>query len=91
MKVRNRIIWAAAFIFAVQILYFRDYVNPFSWGQLKVAGLACTCPDVSVVGGRFYLRSITPDSLRKYNIDYSEVFVANKPASDADPMGSGDM
>lgn len=66
---------------------FWEHLGPIYWGQLKVSGLACTCPDESVVNGRMYLRFITPDSLKKYDLDYSEIYVTQKPSTDFDPMG----
>lgn len=74
-------------IFLCQIIFFWDYIGPIHWGQIKVSGLACTCPDESVVNGEIYLRSITPDSLKKYNLDYSEIYVTDRPSSNLDPMG----
>lgn len=71
----------------IQVILFRDYISPFYWGQIKVSGLACTCPDETVVNGQFYLRSITPDSLKIYDLDYSEIYVTEKPYTTIDPMG----
>ena len=70
-----------------QLIIFRDYISPFHWGNIKVSGLACTCPDERVLGGRLYLRTITPDSLKKFNLDYSEIYVTERPFTDRDPMG----
>lgn len=70
-----------------QLILFRDYISPLHWGQIKVSGLACTCPDESVVGGQLYLRTITPDSLKKYDLDYSEIYVSGRPYTEIDPMG----
>ncbi len=70
-----------------QLMVFRDYIFPIQWGQLKVSGLACTCPDETVVNGQLYLRTITPDSLKKYNLDYSEIYVTERPYTNIDPMG----
>lgn len=69
------------------MIVFRDYILPFRWGDLKVTGLACTCPDERIVSGELYLRFITPDSLRNFEIDYSEVFVTEAPHTRIDPMG----
>ena len=71
----------------MQLIYFSDNISPIHWGQLKVSGLACTCPDEKVVSGQLYLRSITPDSLKKYDLDYSEIYVSERPSTDFDPMG----
>lgn len=67
------------FIILTEIIYFNDYLIPIQWGQLKVSGQACTCPDNKVVNGSLYLRSITPDSLKQYDIDYSEIYVTSEP------------
>lgn len=75
-------------ILLTQIIIFRDYIPFFQWGQIKVTGLACTCPDESVLGGRLYLRYITPDSLKEFNLDYSEVYVTEKPFVEPDWMGT---
>lgn len=74
-------------VFISQFFIFSDYISPIHWGQIKVSGLACTCPDETVVNGRLYLRSITPDSLKQYNLDYSEIYVTEPPSTDLDPMG----
>ena len=87
MTRQKRILLIGGLILLGQLIYFRDYISPFHWGQLKVSGLACTCPDETVVGGRLYLRSITPDSLKKYDLDYSEIYVTERPYTNIDPMG----
>jgi hypothetical protein len=74
-------------VLVVQLLLFRDYIFPIQWGQIKVSGLACTCPDETVQNGRWYLQAITPDSFKKYDLDYSEIYVSPKPASEGDWMG----
>jgi hypothetical protein len=70
-----------------QLILFRNYISPIQWGQLKVSGLNCTCPDESVICGQLYLRTITPDSLKKYNLDYSEIYVTERPTTNVDVMG----
>lgn len=70
-----------------QLIYFRDYISPLHWGHLKVSGLTCTCPYETVVSGRLYLRSITPDSLKQYELDYSEIYVTERLSTNIDPMG----
>lgn len=87
MTRKQKILIIGALIILGQIYIFSDYISPFHWGQIKVSGLACTCPDETVVNGRLYLRSITPDSLKKYNLDYSEIYVTERPSTDFDPMG----
>ncbi len=75
-------------IIIIQTIFLSDYIFPLQWGQIKVKGLSCTCPDESVINGQTYLRSITPDSLKKYDLDYSEIYVTEKPSTNYDPMGS---
>ncbi len=87
MSNRKRIFFIGGLLLIIQLFAFRDYIFPFQWGQLKVSGLACTCPDETVVSGQLYLRTITPDSLKKYDLDYSEIYVTEKPYTDIDPMG----
>ena len=55
-------------VILVQIVIFKDYISPIQWGQVKVRGLACTCPDEKVISGRFYLRSITHEQNHLSNI-----------------------
>ncbi len=71
----------------IELIVFSDYLVPFQWGKMKVSGLACTCPDETVVSGKLYLRSITPDSLKKFDLDYSEIYVTEDLYADTDPMG----
>lgn len=82
-----KIILVVGVLLLTQLILFRDYIFPIQWGQIKVRGLACTCPDETVVNGEFYLQAITPDSFKKYNLDYSEIYVTDKPYTDIDPMG----
>lgn len=70
-----------------QLTIFRDYIAPLQWGQIKVSSLACTCPDEEVINGQFYLKAITPDSLKLYNLDYSEIYVSEQPNTDIDLLG----
>ncbi len=71
-----------------QLVLFKDYISPFQWGRIKVSGLACTCPDESVISGKIYLKSITPDSLKNYNLNYSEIFVTERLSTNIDLMGA---
>lgn len=84
---RKKIFLIGGLLLIIQLFVFRDYIFPMQWGQIKISGLACTCPDETVVNGRLYLRSITPDSLKKYDLDYSEIYVSKRPFTDIDPMG----
>ena len=74
-------------IVVIEILVFSDYLLPIRFGNVKVSGLACTCPDESVLTGRLYLRLITPDSLKQFDLDYSEIWVTARPFTNFDPMG----
>jgi hypothetical protein len=47
----------------------------------------CTCPNARVLSGRNYLKTITPDSLKKYDLDYSEMYIENDISTSSDPMG----
>lgn len=87
MTRQKKILIIGGLILLGQVIYFSDYISPFHWGHMKVNGLACTCPDVTVVSGQLYLRSITADSLKKYNLDYSEIYVSERPSTKIDPMG----
>jgi hypothetical protein len=84
---QKKILIIGGFVLISQLIIFSDYISPFHWGHLKVSGLACTCPDVSIVGGNLYLRTITPDSLKKYTLDYSEIYVTERPYTKNDPQG----
>ena len=87
MHRQKKILLVGGLLLLGQLFFFRDYVFPIQWGQLKVSGLACTCPDERVVNGLPYLKNITPDSLKKYDLDYSEIYVTDRPHTDIDPMG----
>ncbi|NLR95176.1 hypothetical protein HGP29_28540 [Flammeovirga sp. SR4] len=87
MTKQKRIIIIGGLFLLAQLVYFSDYISPFQWGQIKVSGLSCTCPDEKVVSGQLYLRNITPDSLKKYDLDYSEIYVSERPSTNIDPMG----
>lgn len=82
-----KILLTGGIILLIQMIVFRDNLSPILWGKLKISGLACTCPDETVDKGRFYLRFITPDSLKKYHLDYSEIYVTEMPSTEIDPMG----
>ena len=88
MSRRKKTLLVGGLLLIIQLFVFRDHIFPIQWGQLKVSGLACTCPDETVVNGRLYLRTITPDSLKKFDLDYSEIYVTDKPYTDIDPMGA---
>ncbi|WP_300673297.1 hypothetical protein [Soonwooa sp.] len=65
----------------LQLIVFSDYLTIFKWGEIKVKGMACTCPDLKVESGIFYLKSITPENFKAKNINYSEVYVTEKSLS----------
>ncbi|GAA4300556.1 hypothetical protein [Nibribacter koreensis] len=88
MSNRLKIFTVAGVILTAQIFYFSDYLLPIHWGQIKVSGMACTCPDEKVVNGSLYLKSITPDSLAKFDLSYSEIYVTKALTSTLDPMGT---
>lgn len=88
MSKKLKILLIAGVILSAQVFYFSDYLFPIQWGQIKVSGLACTCPDEKVVNGSLYLRSITPDSLTKFDLNYSELYVTERLSSTLDPMGT---
>ena len=71
----------------VQLVYFSYLFYPYFSSHLIVKGLACTCPDETIMDGQAYLKTITPDSLKKYNLDYSEIYVTEMPCTNSDPMG----
>lgn len=87
MTRQKKILIVGGLILLGQLIYFSDYISPIHWGNIKVSGLACTCPDETVIAGQLYLRSITPDSLKQYEMDYSEIYVTERPTTKIDPMG----
>ena len=74
-------------LFLLQVYCLRDYIMPLSKDTVQVQGQYCTCPEEKVLNGFDYLKRITPDSLKEYALDYSEVFVNEMPATDVDPTG----
>ena len=87
MTNRTKILLIGGLILISQIIVFSEHISPIQWGQIKFSGLACTCPDGSVDNGRFYIQFITPDSLKKYDLDYSEIYLTETPFTQIDPMG----
>ncbi len=87
MTRQKKILIIGGLLLLGQLICFSDYISPFHWGQLKISGLACTCPDETVVSGQLYLKSITPDSLKQFDLDYSEIYVSERPTTKIDPMG----
>ena len=87
MTKNRKILLIGGIILIIQLIIFSDYISPIQWGSLKVSGQACTCPDESVVSGQLYLKSITPDSLKKYDLDCSEIYLTKSLSSNYDRMG----
>lgn len=86
MTKRRLIIFTGAIIILAQVFLFRNYL-PFLSNKIVVNGISCTCPDAEVISGRAYLRSITPDSLEKYDLNYSEIYFEEGISTTSDPMG----
>lgn len=73
-------------IILAQIVLFKNYI-PFLINEIIITNQWCTCPNARVLIGKNHLKSITPDSLKKYNIDYSEMYIENEISTPSDPMG----
>jgi|GEM_PF-6939911 len=84
---RNKRFIIGSIIILIQIIIFREYLFPFRSDQIVIEGQSCTCPHAKVVKGETYLESITPDSLKKYNLIYSEVYFENTISTPSDLMG----
>ncbi len=67
---------------------FWNFVSPFTYNQIEVESMMCTCPDAKVIKGEGYLKSITPDSLKRYNLIYSEIYFENRKTTQYDYMGA---
>jgi hypothetical protein len=85
---KKKLILLSGIALFLQVAFFRDYVSPFQWGQVKMNGQSCTCPNGNVISGQLYLWAITPDSLQKYDFDYSEIYLTEQPTTDIDVMGA---
>jgi hypothetical protein len=59
-----------------------------NYNVITVTGLACTCADYSIVNGDGFVEFNTPDSLIKYDLDFTEAYLTQHPHSAIDPMGS---
>lgn len=57
--------------------------------MIEIRTILCTCPDASVEKGQNYLRLITPDSLKKYNLDYSEIYLTGNTPKFPDSFSNG--
>lgn len=85
MNLQLKTLFGILFILA-QIVLFRDFL-PFLSTKVVVKGMACTCPDAEVINGRAQLRTMTPDSLKKYHLDYSEIYFEEGISTPSDLMG----
>lgn len=74
-------------IILAQVVLYKNYI-PFLTNKIIITNQWCTCPNARVLIGKSHLKSIAPDSLKKYNIDYSEMYIENKISTPSDPMGA---
>lgn len=86
MTNRQLTIIIGSIIIITQVVLFRNYL-PFLSNKIVVNGISCTCPDAEVISGEKYLRSITPDSLKRYDLNYSEIYFEDGISTTSDPMG----
>ena len=87
MTNRNKTFILGSIIILIQVVFFREYLFPFRSDQIVIKGQSCTCPHAKMVKGEAYLKSIMPDSLKKYNMVYSEVYFENGISTLSDLMG----
>lgn len=88
MTKKSKTIIIGSLILLVQLCIFRDFLFPIQWGQVKVSVSGCTCPDEDVINGSLYLRFITPDSLKKYDLHYAAIYTRGEfPHTSYDPLG----
>jgi hypothetical protein len=85
-KRQLKIIIIGSIIILTQVVLFRNYL-PYLSHKIVVKGIKCTCPDAKVIKGEGYLKSITPDSLKRYNLIYSEIYFEKGISTSYDPMG----
>jgi hypothetical protein len=83
---KKQLTFIGTIIILAQLALFRNYL-PFLSQKLIVKGIRCTCPDAEIISGKSYLKSITPDSLKKYDLDYSEIYFEEEISTSSDPMG----
>ncbi len=80
------ILWSLLLVF--QIIYLWNMIKPrLGNDHIVTKGMACTCPDATVIVGQDYLKDNTPDSLKRFDLDYTEVYFDERPATNWDPMG----
>lgn len=86
MTTKQLTIIIGSIIILAQVALFRNYL-PFITTKIIITNQWCTCPDAHVLSGKTYLKTITADSLLKYELDYSEMFIENDISTSSDPMG----
>ena len=86
MTKRQLSIIIGSIIILAQVVLFRNYL-PFLTNKIIITNQWCTCPNARVLSGSNYLKTITPDSLKKYDLDYSEMYIENDISTSSDPMG----
>lgn len=89
MKRQHKVLTIGVAVLMLQLLIFWDNLSPILWGQIKVSPLACTCPDMKVENGKYYLRSITPELYKAEGLDYSEVYLDWDFPEALDPLYHG--
>ncbi|MFN6944152.1 MAG: hypothetical protein ACK4ND_04325 [Cytophagaceae bacterium] len=80
--------WSFLVVYQLALLW-NNLIPDFRNSHFITEGLVCTCPDAKVVKGKEYLISNTPDSLKKFNLDYSEIYFTQRPGSFLDYQESG--
>lgn len=86
MSKRQLTIIIGSLIILAQVVLFKNYI-PFLTNKIIITNQWCTCPNARVLSGENYLKTITPDSLKKYDLDYSEMYIKNDISTSSDPMG----
>ncbi len=74
----------------LQLFFLFDYYFSFGANKIVVKGQRCTCPDAKVLQGKEYLNSITINSLKIYELNYTQMFFKNEISTTNDPMGVGE-
>jgi hypothetical protein len=88
MTKKSKTLLIGSLILVAQLFIFRDILFPIQWGLIKVSASGCTCPNEDVINGSFYVRYITPDSLKKYDLNYSAIYTTGEwPHTSFDPQG----
>jgi hypothetical protein len=79
MKKATKIYLAFLTLICPLTFLFRNTLFPKKSYFIEIKTLHCTCPDAALTKGQNYLKNITPDSLLKYDFDYSEVYFEDVP------------